>query len=423
MIRSDGRCTIVGGGIHGSYLAGRLVADTDIDPSRLSVLDPREELLDSFREKARACGMDAMRSAYVHHLGTDPFGLEAFAEATDREDELVPTIGYPQRPTLELFLDHAERVIESRGLEDCHRRATVAGIDGSADGSGLALETTAGTVETGACVLAVGHGGRYRVPGWADGLEGVEHVWEGDESKAVGAGHTVVVGGGITAGQLARELCGKGSVTLLARSPIERATTEAEPPWLNWSHVERELHRHPPGSRARHEVVADARHDGAIPPYLYDDLKELADDGTLSIARGEVVAARDRGGSISLALSDGSWLVADRAVLATGFDPVCEHPLVDRIADELGLARGHRGTPILDDDTLAWRGEEEETVPLYVTGALAASTVGPYAGNLPGARRAADRIVPAIDRTLTSSARATGAGHALAEGDTATEER
>lgn len=411
MIGSDGGCTIVGGGIHGTYLAGRLV-ECGIDRTDVTILDPRERLLDSFREKARACGMDAMRSAYVHHLGIDPFGLETFAEATGREDELVPTIDYPPRPTLELFVDYAESVIDSTGLDECHRRTTVTGIDRSRDG--LVLETPEGTLDTRACVLAIGHGGGYRIPEWAEGVGGVDHVWDGFDSPT---GHTVVVGGGITAGHLARELTDEGRVTLLARSPIERETAEADPPWLNWSHVERELHRYPPGSRARVEAVADARHDATMPAYLHDELMELADDGALALERGEVVAARDRGETVELALADGSRLVADRVVLATGFEPVTSHPLVDRIADGLELARGHRGTPMLDDDTLAWRDEEGETLSLYVSGALAATTVGPYAGNLPGARRAADRIVPAIDRTLASSVRTVGAGQVAAEGN------
>ncbi|APW96542.1 hypothetical protein CHINAEXTREME_01605 [Halobiforma lacisalsi AJ5] len=69
----------------------------------------------------------------------------------------------------------------------------------------------------------------------------------------------------------------------------------------------------------------------------------------------EVRSARAVDGKVRLLLENGGRCSADRAVVATGFTPIFEHPFVDRIAGVLGLERGHRGMPVLEDATLAWR--------------------------------------------------------------------
>ncbi|SDD62879.1 FAD/NAD(P)-binding protein [Natrinema hispanicum] len=395
-------CIIVGGGIHGTYLAQRLLEDTPFNRSDVLIVDPHDRLLASFREKARACGMEELRSTFVHHVGTEPFGLESFAEANDRGNELVQTVDYPPRPSLDLFLDYSEYVIKRKDLESLHRRAAVDAIHELPSATGLRLETTAGPIDTEHCVLAIGHGNRYRWPNWAAGLDGVDHVWEGfDPNTSVD--RTIVVGGGITAAQLACTLSETQSVVLLSRHPLEWEVSEADPPWINWSYLERNLHVHPPGSSDRLDVILDARHTATVPPYLYAEFENRIDDGVLTLTQGEVDLAAEEDESVRLSLDHGLQLLGDRVVLATGFEPVFNHPLIDRIVDELELSRGYREMPVLDDDTLAWQCDDERFVPLYVSGALALGSVGPYAPNIPGARRAGDRITAAITRRLRRS--------------------
>jgi len=381
--------TIVGGGIHGTYLLNRL--SDEYDPSELAVVDPESRLCATFRRRAAACGMCELRSPFVHHIGRDPFDLETFAEANGRTDELVPTEGYPPRPTLSLFEDHADRVIDRRGLRRCHVRSRVTDITSDADG--LVVETTGGRLRSERVVLAVGHG-PPRLPEWA--CPGVDHVWadtpgpsdgSGTAPVAVDGGHVatpdVVVGGGSTAVQAALK---HGSGVLLTRHPLRTAVTEADPPWVNWPHVERQLHCHPPGSKARLETVRAARKDGTVRP----ELRERLEDSDVSVEIGSVGSAVPTGSEVVLRLADGRSLEAEAVRCATGFEPARTRPFVGRIAEGLGLERGYDGIPILDDATLEWRGETEG---VYVTGALAAGTVGPFAGNIIGARRAADRIL------------------------------
>ncbi|WIV66841.1 FAD/NAD(P)-binding protein [Natrialbaceae archaeon AArc-T1-2] len=391
-------CVIVGGGIHGTYLLQRLLEDAGLDREAVTIVDPHERLLDSFRRKARACEMTELRSTFVHHVGTEPFGLEDFAEARGRTDELLPTPGYPRRPSLSLFLDYADYVIDGNDLAALHRQASVETIRPTASDrdDGLVLETSDGPIRTRHAVLAIGHGGRYRRPDWAEGVDGVTHVWDEFDPDAR-VDETVVVGGGITACQLATCLAEREAVTVLSRHPVERAVTEADPRWINWNHIESHLHRHPSGSRARYETVGAARNDATVPPYLHDRLEAAVDRGDLAVRRGDIGSARTVDGTVRLLLADGGCLVADRVVLATGFAPVFEHPFVERVARNLDLERGYRGMAVLEDETLAWRRIDGGRSRLFVTGALAAGTVGPLAGNVAGARRSADRIAATLE--------------------------
>ncbi|OVE83759.1 FAD/NAD(P)-binding protein [Natronolimnobius baerhuensis] len=408
-------CVIIGGGIHGTYLVQRLLEETALERSDVLIVDPNDQLLASFRRKARACEMDALRSTFVHHIGTEPFGLEDFAEARGREDELLSRPKYPRRPSLSLFLDYAEYVLERTDLSSLHRQATVTSIRrcerrGSASERPLILETDTGEeVKTRTCVLAMGHGGRYCSPDWADGIGEIEHIWDESFDPATQSGESIVVGGGITAAQVAlcladRAADGAGEaasgVTLLSRHDLETAAIEADPRWINWNHIERHLHRHPPGSQARADVIREARNDATIPPTLFERLESAAETETLSIRHGDVRSARRVDGRVRLVLENGGCCSAEQVVLATGFAPIFDHPFVEQVADELDLKRGYCGMPVLSDETLAWHRKDDTASRLFVSGALAAGAVGPLAGNIAGARRAADRLSAGVEAVV-----------------------
>lgn len=383
---------LVGGGIHGTYLSRELL-EAGVDRSEITIVDARGELLGRFRERARASGMDSMRSTYVQHVGGSPFGLETFAEAHDREDDLLPTHNYPSRPSLDLFLTYAERIAGRFDLRELLVEATVTGI--SSDDR-LIVETGRGRVRADRVVLAIGPGDRYRRPTWATASESIEHVWDSPappENLVCSDDEVGVVGGGITAGQWATAAADTGAtVSLYTRSPLEEAISEADPRWLNWRHIEQELHRSPPGSSKRYERLREARNEGTMPPYVH---RAVEHNSKITVRCGEIYDARERNGGVELLACDGTTLSMDRVFLATGFESIHEHPLVETIAESLSLRRGYCGMPVLDDDTLAWCREDGRPSNLYVTGRLAEGTVGPFAGNIAGARRAAERLVDA----------------------------
>jgi hypothetical protein len=355
--------------------------------------------------------METLRSTFVQHVDTEPMSLETFAEGTGRTGELVATDGYPERPTLDLFLDHARWIVDRQDLDACHVRSRV--TDVSAVGDCLHVETTGKPLDSRRVVLALGLGGPPTRPAWADHLpedSPVDHVWGNGVDPSTAAkfdGETYVVGGGITAAQLACRLAKTTDVTLLSRHELTVELSEADPYWLNWDHVEREIHELPPGSDARHERIRAARNDGTIPPYVKRRLTAARNRGDVGLRIGEIACARATEDGLVLEFVDGSTTANAQVMLATGLDPIPNHPLVGTVAQSLSLERGTNGFPVLDDRTLAWKRTDGTGSRVFVSGALAETTVGPFARNVIGARRVAERLL--ASRSMADSVSAPSA--------------
>jgi hypothetical protein len=71
---------------------------------------------------------------------------------------------------------------------------------------------------------------------------------------------------------------------------------------------------------------------------------------------------------------------------------------VESVVESLSLERGDDGFPVLDDRTLLWRGTGGSRSAVYVSGAPAEPTVGPFARNIVGARRVAERLLASRHR-------------------------
>lgn len=400
--RATPSVTIVGGGVHGVQLAVRLLDAGILTVEQLCIVDPIG-LLGNFRRNCRRCGMDQLRSPLVHHIGVDPFSLRDFARNRGREDELVASETGAERPTVPLFFDHAEWVCEEYDLESALLEAR--GIDVTDRNGGVEITTTSGQFVSEWCLLAVGHGGSYSHPEWARSLPRtapVHHVWESTfDPDEIGEFSDVgVVGGGITAAQLATTLAQPGrEVTMLSRSPFRVESLEAATDWMHFSSVLEDLHALPPASRVREQVVSGARHDGAMPPYVYNRLRRALERGQLSLKQTEVVEATEAGGTVVVTCRDGTAMCLDELVCATGFGPPYENPLFRRLRDST-LASGYRGAPVLEDETLRWRREDSTPSRIAVSGAAARQVLGPFAHSIIGARRAGDILVEELESAV-----------------------
>lgn len=394
------RWVVVGGGVHGTHLTQRLV-DAGVSREDITVVERTGKLLGGFRDRLERARVDSLRSPYVHHVGTKPFSLENYAKAKDREDELLPTHHNPRRPTVDLFIDHADRVIERRGLQDLVLEAEVTGLSRDVDET-VVVETDDGELYADRVLLAVGDLGQPKLPTWSQDLdtEAVEHVWRGDVDDTAG---TVVVGGGSTACSLAVSLAREtGDVTLLTRHALRRSAVESDPRWLNWPYIEKQLHHLPEASEARYRRVEEAREDGSVPHHLAAEVEEERESDRLEVRYGEVETAVSTGDAVELRFGDGGVASATQVVLATGSEEPYGHPFVRGVADSLDLARGYRGMPVLDDDTLAWKHEDGRRSPVHVTGRLAEGVLGAFARNVAAARRAGDRVSAVARRKLTT---------------------
>jgi cation diffusion facilitator CzcD-associated flavoprotein CzcO len=406
---TDALVTIVGGGVHGVHLAVRLLKADLIDPCELCIVDP-SGLLESFRRTCSQCGMVEFRSPFVHNVASDSFSLRDFARERGREDELRPTTVGAERPTVSLFFDHADWICDRYDLESIRVDARVTDVTDA--GRNVEIETTRGRISTRWCLLAVGHGRSFTYPEWATELissKSVTHVWDPTfEHDAIGETASVgIVGGGITAAQLATtvaQLPGRDAV-LFARSPFRVETLEANTDWMHFSGITEKLHAHPPASRAREELVAEARYDGTIPRYVFRRLQRALEQDRIELERSEIAVATEAGGTVVTTCRDGSAYCFDELICATGFGSPYDGELFRHLRQHSTLQTGYRGAPLLDDDTLRWVHQNGAPSRVAVSGVAAQQVLGPFARNVIGAKRAGTLIVGFLKSELDAEKR------------------
>ena len=216
-------------------------------------------------------------------------------------------------------------------------------------------------------VLALGTSEQTYWPDWAPrGHERVHHIfepgfdgWPGPDEE-----HMAVVGGGISAGQVALKLAASGhTVHLISRHPLREHQFDSDSGWLGPKYMSR-FSREPDVDRRR-EMITKARHRGSVPPDVRRALGR-------AIARGEVVCYE---AEVSAGLA--------RAVFVS-----CRPggKLVDDLVDAANLPCAACGFPVVDE-ALCWHPR------VHVTGPLAELELGPTSRNIAGARRAGDRLV------------------------------
>ncbi len=374
---------IIGGGVHGTHLSHALRARADAT-DRLAVLDPEPRPLARFLAQLDATGLTHLRSPSVHHLDLDPYGLLRFA-ATPAGRPLASFVEPYHRPSLALFRAHCDHVITAARLDELRQAARASAVERIADG--YRIETDRGALTARRVVLALGQPPLAPPPAWAAATPIAAHVFAADfDRRAVRPGARVaVIGGGVTAAQLALALAAAGAhPVIIARHPIRRSEFDSDAAWLG-----------PKAMRGflacadrdrRRQLIARARRRGSMPRETAARIRRAIRARALAWHLGEVRAAAVAGGHVALTLGDGALVTVDHVVLATGFAPARPGgALVDRLAADLGLRCAACGFPIVGAD-LAW------APGLYVSGALAELELGPTGRNIAGAREAARRI-------------------------------
>lgn len=392
---TDTDVTIIGGGVHGTHLAVRLLNAGICDRNRLRIVEP-DGLLAGFRRRCQQCGMVELRSPLVHHVSRDPFSLREFARQRGRTDKLIATEIGGDRPTVSLFFDHAEWVCRQHDLAALIESARATAIVDHDDR--VCIETSGGRHTAQWCLLAVGHR-RLNRPAWAEDLPStapVDHVWDREfDPDEIGSTATVgIVGCGITAAKLATTVARPGrEVRLFARSPFRIELREAGTDWMHFSRVVDRLHELPPASQERAERVSEARYSGTMPPHVFSRLREAIEDGRVEPDQTEITVASEAGGTVVVNCRNGMAHCLDRIICATGFRSPYEGPLFGQLREETPLEVGYRNAPLLDDETLRWRRRDGTLSRVAVSGAAAQQVLGPFSRNIIGARRAGDCIV------------------------------
>jgi len=385
---------VIGGGIHGVHIATRLIEEAEIAHESLRIVDPGHRLLDRWLTNTAITGMTHLRSPSVHHLDIEPWSLQRFAGK--RKSRKPGLFAYPNnRPALSLFNKHCSRVIETHRLAELHVQARCVSIAVSCEGVNVGLSTgeslTAHNV-----VLALGASEQPAWPEWASReTTGVHHVFESETEMWPTSLETIcVVGGGITAGQVALRLLREGhQVHMVSRHALREHQFDSDPGWIGPKYMVGFARI--TDVDQRRTVIGEARHRGSVPPDVHQALRAAISDGQLKWHRTEVLQLDEGAPGLSVRLLNQTRLDVSRVLLATGFS--ANRPggeMLDALIRSAKLPCASCGYPIVDH-ALRWHPR------IYVSGPLAELELGPTARNITGARRAGDRLVKAARASAT----------------------
>ncbi|KAL8828195.1 MAG: hypothetical protein Q9191_002734 [Dirinaria sp. TL-2023a] len=319
-------------------------------------------------------------------------------------------------PSSELFHDYCDGVVHQYSLENLVEQSQVVSIDfgffddsnnGDPEKRVFKVVTGSGSVQFAKIVvLAIGAGGEPIMP---------RHLSTAEREGACHSAHlpkqaflarsvrqkiltrqstvVVIVGGGLTAAQLANKCIqdGVSRVFMIMRSALKR----------KWSIT---LHRENGScllNAKRLEILLKARNGGSIPPLFFKKLQAHIARGALSIHTETIISNQ------TWAADRKTWNIeteptipgfpsqVDYVYYATGARPDIEHlPFLSKIRQNVPI-KVIGGMPCLTED-LAWASD----VPLYVSGKLAGLRIGPDCGNLEGARVGAERISWAVNERM-----------------------
>jgi len=387
---------IVGGGIHGTHLS-LVLRDAGVAEGAVRVLDPWDEPLARWTELTGRTGMTFLRSPGVHHVGLDPYDLFRFAGRRRARDD-AHFRGRYRRPSLQVFQDHARALSLEHGLDRLRVCGWATGM--ARIRRGLRVETDRGSLEARRVVLAPGSAPPDPLPSWlgAMGKEGVPvgHLFQPTltmeplrRAVAVVDRPVLVLGGGLTAVQLALRLAGEAiPVILVTRSPVDVHPFDSAPGWLGPKYLQAFYRESSP--EARRAMIRTARNRGSVPEGVAGTLRVARERGEVRVEMGQVLQGHARptgGAAVTLEQEAGRIeLQVSGILLATGWGsgpPL--RPWLTETAREMGLPLGPCGFPV-PEPSLHWG------AGIHLSGALAELEVGPAARNIVGARMAGDRL-------------------------------
>lgn len=380
---------IIGGGIHGTHLSLHLTRRGGVPPERIRVLDPYPTPLAVWDRVTRAVGMEYLRSPIVHNMHWDQGSLGLFARLNQSNPmtRFIPPFG---RPSLELFNAHAAHLIQKFDLDKLRIQGRALSI--RRHGNRWRAETTDGALDADRVVLAIGLSEQPYWPEWTQQYRDdarIHHIFEPDFKREMLPDweRAVVVGGGITAAQVALALADRnpGTVTLVRRHDERVFDFDSDVGWMNAINLRGFAQIDNPDERRK--VIRQARHRGSMPRDVANALSAAAQSGAIRLLETGVDSLSLERDRLCLMLSHGETLTADQIILATGY--VQSRPggtLTDELVSDYALPVAACGYPIVTP-TLEW------TNGLHVSGPLAELEIGPAARNIIGARMAGQRLI------------------------------
>lgn len=379
---------IIGGGIHGCTVANFLV-EKGASVNKMKIIDPHTEPLARWKKRTSYIGMEFLRSPSVHHIDRDPFSLQKHA---DKAEDAKNFYGKYKRPNLAMFNEHAEKTFRNNHLEQAWQQGTVQQVHreeehwivGTKEGNNYTAKNV---------VVAIRPNNRLQIPEWAEPFHGngMYHIYEEDiPSMQELTPPFTVVGGGISAAHTAVKLAAlyPGKVTLLKRHAFRLHSFDSDPGWLGPKNLS--AFYQTKSYEERRQQITKARHRGSLPRDLFLKLKRLEKQGLIAMKDGEVDHVEKYEGQLQLRTKQEETWTTGTVLLATGFQSSLEEEAwLHTLREKENLPCAKCGYPIVSS-SLEWCGH------LYVAGPLSELEIGPVAGNISGAQKAAERITAGV---------------------------
>ena len=392
--------TIIGGGIHGVSIAIRLLRDVPAAAKSLAIVDQHPQPLTQWRCKTERQGMKFLRSPAVHHITPDALGVVEYAERHNRTNELAPP--YSQ-PSTQLFWDFCKSALVELREHQVYSQFDVAKLrwdKGAGRFPFRLISTNSEGFRSSCVVLAIGVSDdcayvpsefvqwQHRYP---DQILHASEFTVGCEDKRddKGSQKIVIVGGGLTAGTLAKSLSERGhNVALMARKRLKTEQFDFPPVWLGPKALaefasETDFQR-------RYETIQQNRGEGSITPDIMEALLNAPTVDIYPETRVHNITTVDECLPVQrlrVETTRGVMTNVSRIILATGYRfNLRRYGFLTELLTryQVPLVCGH---PRLDADLQLHPIEN-----LFGSGTIAQLQVGPASGNIAGANLAYERL-------------------------------
>ena len=390
--------TIIGGGIHGVSLAIRLLRDMPAAAKRLAIVDRHPQPLTQWRSKTERQGMTFLRSPAVHHITPDALGIVEYAERHNRTSELAPP--YSQ-PSTQLYWDFCKSALAELRAHQVYYQFDVAKLrwDKGAGRFPFRLISTNSEGFRSRCViLAIGADDCAYIPPkfvqWQHRYpDQILHASQfsvacGDKRDDKG-NQIVIVGGGLTAGTVAKSLSERRqSVALIARKALKTEQFDFPPVWLGPKALAEFANE--TDFQRRYETIQQNRGEGSITPDIMDALLNTPNINIYPETRIHNIITEEEGlptRRLRVETTRGVITDVSRVILATGY-----RFNLRRYGFLTELITRHQiplvcGLPRLDADLQLHPIEN-----LFGSGTIAQLQIGPASGNIAGASLAYERL-------------------------------
>lgn len=384
--------TIIGGGIHGISIALRLLREMPSAARHIAIVDRCPEPLTQWRQKTERQGMKFLRSPSVHHITSDPLGIVEYADNHNRQHELAPP--YSQ-PSTALFWDYCNDALAELTHHYIYHQFEVAKLrwDKGAGKYPFRLISIDNVGFRSSCViLAIGSDDCVNIPSeftewqrqYPDRIIHSSQFSVNNQHLLEETGKIVIVGGGLTAGTLAKSLSEQGhQVVLIARKQLKTEQFDFPPIWLGPKALTEFANED--DFQQRHKIIQENRAEGSVTPEVMEALKNTAN---LDIYPATyILSITSAKHNLQIDTSRGMIADVSRVILATGY-----RFNLRRCGFMRELIRQYPiplvcGFPKLDDNL--------EFFPirnLFGSGAVAQLQIGPASGNIAGAVLAYERF-------------------------------